>query len=69
LFFDTNLATAIYFSFSGKVDWWVAFIMIFGSLIGGWIGGKLAGKMKPEILRWIVVTAGLIAAVAFFVKG
>jgi len=36
---------------------------------GGWIGGKLAGRMKPEILRWILVAAGLIAAVAFFVKG
>ncbi len=67
--FVINLAAAIYFAFSGKVDWWVAFIMIFGSLIGGWIGGKLAGTMKPEILRWIVVAAGLIAAVAFFVKG
>lgn len=67
--FVINLAAAIYFAFSGKVDWMVAFIMIFGSLLGGWIGGKLAGKMKPEILRWIVVTAGLIAAVAFFVKG
>jgi hypothetical protein len=43
--------------------------MIFGSLIGGWIGGRLAGKMKPEILRWIVVVAGLIATMAFFIKG
>ena len=67
--FVINLAAAIYFAFSGKVDWWVAFIMIFGSLIGGWIGGMLAGKIKPEILRWIVVVAGLIAAVAFFVNG
>src|SRR5690606_8239356 len=67
--FVINLAAAIYFAFSGKVDWWVAFIMIFGSLIGGWIGGKLAGIIKPEILRWIVVCAGLVAAVAFFVKG
>jgi uncharacterized membrane protein YfcA len=67
--FVINLAAAIYFAFSGKVDWLIAFIMIFGSLTGGWIGGRLAGKMKPEILRWIVVTAGLIAAVAFFIKG
>jgi uncharacterized membrane protein YfcA len=67
--FVINLAAAIYFAFSGKVDWMVAFVMIFGSLLGGWIGGKLAGKIKPEILRWIVVSAGLIAAVAFFVKG
>lgn len=68
LAFAINLAAAIYFAFSGKVNWWVAFIMIFGSLLGGWIGGKLANKVKPEILRWIVVTAGLVAAVIFFFK-
>jgi uncharacterized protein len=66
--FAINLAAAIYFAFSGKVDWMVAFVMIFGSLTGGLIGGKLAGKMKPEVLRWIVVTAGLIAATIFFLK-
>lgn len=68
LSFAINLAAAIYFAFSGKVDWWVAFIMIFGSLLGGWIGGKLAEKTKPGMLRWIVVAAGLIAAIAFFAK-
>jgi hypothetical protein len=66
--FAINLAAAIYFAFSGKVDWMVALVMIFGSLFGGLIGGKLAGKMKPELLRWIVVSAGLIAAVIFFLK-
>jgi len=66
--FAINLAAAIYFAFSGKVNWMVAFVMIFGSLLGGWIGGRLAGKMKPEILRWIVVSAGLIAAIIFFMK-
>jgi uncharacterized protein len=66
--FAINLSAAIYFAFSGKVDWMIAFIMIFGSLTGGLIGGRLAGKIKPEILRWIVVSAGLIAAIAFFTK-
>jgi uncharacterized protein len=66
--FAINMAAAIYFAFSGKVDWMIAFIMIFGSLAGGLVGGKLAGKMKPEVLRWIVVSAGLIAATIFFLK-
>jgi uncharacterized membrane protein YfcA len=66
--FAINLAAAIYFAFSGKVDWMVALVMIFGSLLGGLIGGKLAGRMKPEVLRWIVVSAGLIAATIFFLK-
>jgi len=68
LAFSINLAAAIYFAFSGKVDWMIAFIMIFGSISGGLIGGKLIGKMKPELLRWIVVSAGLTAAIIFFLK-
>lgn len=68
LAFAINLAAAIYFGFSGKVDWMIAFVMIFGSLAGGLIGGKLAGKIKPELLRWIVVSAGLIASLIFFLK-
>lgn len=66
--FVINLAAAIYFAFSGKVDWPVACIMIFGSLAGGWIGGKIAGKIKPGLLRWTVVAAGLTAALVFFLK-
>jgi uncharacterized membrane protein YfcA len=66
--FAINLAAAIYFAFSGKVDWMIALVMIFGSLLGGLIGGKLAGIMKPQVLRWIVVTAGLVASVIFFLK-
>ena len=68
LAFSVNMAAAIYFAFSGKVDWMIALVMVFGSIIGGLIGGKLAGKMKPELLRWIVVAAGLIAATIFFLK-
>lgn len=66
--FAINLAAAIYFAFSGMVDWMVALVMIFGSLMGGLIGGRLAGKIKPEVLRWIVVSAGLIAATIYFIK-
>lgn len=66
--FAINFAAAIYFAFSGKVNWLVAFVMIFGSLLGGWVGGMLAGRVKPEVLRWIVVSAGLVASVIFFVK-
>jgi len=68
LSFSVNLSAAIYFAFSGKVDWMVAFVMVFGSISGGLIGGKLARKLKPELLRWVVVAAGLIAATLFFLK-
>ncbi len=68
LAFSINLAAAIYFAFSGKVDWMVAFVMVFGSISGGLLGGNLAGKIKPELLRGVVVAAGLIAATIFFLK-
>ena len=66
--FAINLSAAIYFAFSGKVNWGIAFVMMFGFILGGLMGGKLAGKIKPELLRWIVVLAGLIAATIFFLK-
>jgi hypothetical protein len=60
---SANTAAALFFVFSGRVDWFVALIMAAGALTGGFIGGKLAGRIKPEILRWTVVTIGVIVAV------
>jgi uncharacterized membrane protein YfcA len=65
----TNLATAIYFLFSGQVFWLVALVMAMGALIGGVTGGKLAGRIKPSTLRWTVVTIGMIVSIIYFVRG
>jgi uncharacterized membrane protein YfcA len=65
----TNLATAIYFLFSGQVFWLVALVMAVGALIGGVTGGKLAGRIKPSTLRWTVVTIGMIVSIIYFVRG
>ena len=65
----TNLATAIYFLFSGQVFWLVALVMAVGALIGGVTGGKLAGRIKPSTLRWTVVTIGVIVSIFYFVRG
>jgi len=66
--FSVNIAAAIYFSFSGKVDWLVAGIMAVGAVSGGLIGGKLAGKIKPDILRRVVVIIGFAVSVYYFVQ-
>lgn len=66
--FATNIAAAIFFVFSGHVNWIVALVMAGGALIGGSLGGKLAGKIKPSILRWIVVTIGFIVAIIYFIR-
>ena len=66
--FATNLAAAIFFLFSGQVVWAAAAVMTVGALIGGVLGGKLAGRIKPIVLRYLVVTIGLIVAVIYFVR-
>jgi uncharacterized protein len=67
LSFSINTAAAIFFLFSGRVIWPVALVMAVGSLIGGFLGGRLAGWVQPIVLRWIVVSAGVVIAVLYLV--
>lgn len=66
--FSVNLAAAVYFAFSGAVRWPVAALMAVAALAGGWLGGLLAGKLKPAVLRWIVVTIGVVVGIVYLVK-
>ena len=66
--FSANLAAASLFVFSGKVVWSVALVMMAGALLGGTFGGRLAGRVKPNTLRWIVVTIGFIVGMIYLVK-
>jgi len=64
--FGANGAAAVLFIFSGKVLWLIALVMALGALIGGTLGGRLAGRIKPDTLRWTVVSIGLVLAVIYF---
>jgi len=66
--FAVNICTAIFFVFSGKVVWLAVLIMAFGAIAGGWAGGKMAGKIKPAMLRYIVVSVGIIVSLIYFIK-
>jgi uncharacterized membrane protein YfcA len=67
LSFGINMAAAIFFLFSGQVIWPVALVMAVGALIGGVLGERLAGWIRPIVLRWTVVTAGVAIAVLYVV--
>jgi uncharacterized membrane protein YfcA len=67
--FSANLAAAIFFLFSGRVVWPAALVMAAGALLGGVLGGRLAGRVKPSMLRWMVVTIGVIVAVIYLARG
>lgn len=63
-----NAAAAVFFVFSGQVIWPVAALMAVGALAGGMAGGKLAGRINPDVLRWVVVFAGIVIAVAYWLR-
>jgi hypothetical protein len=64
--FAANSAAAVFFLFSGKVIWGVAGVMAVSALLGGMAGGKVAGKISPGLLRWLVVSIGVIVSIIFF---
>ncbi len=66
--FSINISAAIYFSFSGQVNWLIASIMMAGAVGGGLLGGNFAGRIKPGILRWIVIVTGCTAAVIYLLR-
>ena len=66
--FAVNIATAVFFLFSGQVIWSAVLVMAVGALIGGILGGKLAGRIKPSTLRWTVVVIGLVISIIYFVR-
>jgi uncharacterized membrane protein YfcA len=66
--FGANGAAAVLFIFSGKVVWTIALVMAMGALVGGTLGGRLAGHIKPDTLRWTVVSIGITLAVIYFAR-
>jgi uncharacterized protein len=64
-----NLAAALFFAFSGRVDWVFAGVMAASALGGGTLGGALAGRLKSGVLRGIVVSAGVIVAAYYLIRG
>ncbi|MCE1255569.1 MAG: sulfite exporter TauE/SafE family protein, partial [Anaerolineae bacterium] len=67
--FAVNVTAAIFFIFSGQVNWPVVAVMAFFAWLGGVVGGRMASNINPTVLRWIVVCIGLAVSVIYFIKG
>jgi uncharacterized membrane protein YfcA len=66
--FSANVAAAVLFAFSGKVNWTVALVMACGALLGGSLGGRLASRIRPSTLRWVVVALGFLVGTIYLVR-
>jgi uncharacterized membrane protein YfcA len=65
---SSNAAAAVFFLFSGMIVWPVAIVMAIGALAGGAAGGRFAGRIDPSILRWTVVTIGIIVGIVLLLR-
>jgi uncharacterized protein len=61
-----NVAAAIVFVISGRVDWPIAGIMLAAALAGGVVGGAIASRIPAALLRWVVVVLATVVAIIYF---
>lgn len=66
--FSVNAAAALFFLFSGQVVWLAALVMAVGAILGGALGGRLAGSIRPQTLRIVVVTIGVVVAFIYLLR-
>lgn len=67
LSFITNIVAAALFVVSGRTVWVLVPVMAVGSLAGGTLGGRLVKMVNANLLRWLVVVAGVAVAIVLVV--
>jgi uncharacterized membrane protein YfcA len=63
-----NVAAAVFFLFSGRIDWTITAIMAGGALVGGVLGGALVSRIPAKVLRWVIVTFAVGLAAIYLVR-
>jgi hypothetical protein len=59
----------VVFSTAGALSWLHAAIMVPAVALGGYAGVQTAKRAPQQVLRWVVVAAGLGLSIYYFVKG
>ncbi len=62
-----NAVSGVIFIIVTHVDWSVAGLIAGGSIIGGQVGGRFGRRLPDRVLRWTVVSVGLVVAVVLAV--
>jgi uncharacterized membrane protein YfcA len=61
-----NGASILVFVIERKVEWQPALLMSCGAILGGFTGASLGRRLPPAVVRWFVVTVGLVLSAYYF---
>ncbi|MFT4716212.1 MAG: putative membrane protein YfcA [Paracoccaceae bacterium] len=64
-----SLVAVVIYGLTGAVAWPAAIVMVVGASIGGYFGGYFSRRIPQNVLRWAVISFGVILTVFYFVKG
>lgn len=64
-----NGVALIVFITQGLIIWNLAIWMGIGAVIGGYLAARISKRINQNVLRWTVITIGLIVSVALFLRG
>jgi len=56
------------FLWSGRVDWGYAVPMILSAIVGGFAGASVARRLDKNVVRYTVITIGLLLSAYYFLK-
>jgi uncharacterized membrane protein YfcA len=60
-----SIASVVIFSCQGVVRWPATLIMLLGAMIGGFLGGYLIKILPPQVVRHVVIGAGIIMTIIY----
>lgn len=61
------IAITIFVS-GGVVSWWAALIMFPAAALGGYVGVHAARRVPQWVIRWLVITVGLVLTAYYFLS-
>ena len=51
-----------------RIDWPIALCMALAGVVGGFLGMVTARRIKPDQLRAVILTIGVLLTVVYFVR-
>lgn len=64
-----NSVALIFFATQGLIVWNIGLWMAMGATIGGYLAARLSKRINQNVLRWTVISIGLIVSVVLFLRG